>query len=126
MIFICSRFCSPEGVNFELADNLKTTIVSSIVKFLSFHNFKIFWILTTQFKKNLLFKPFIIRKVNTKNLLNLLNRYIPFHSQSTIWSPFLTSMPAISHFVWLILRPQTRENLSNVLITSVTDFSFLN
>ena len=55
-------------VNFEIADNLKTTIFSSIVKFLSFHNFKMFWILTTRFKKNFLFKLFIIRKVNIKNL----------------------------------------------------------
>ena len=34
-------------------------------------------------------------------------------------------MSAISHFALLILSPEKRENLSNVLITSVADFSFL-
>ena len=45
--------------------------------------------------------------------------------QSAILTPFLTPMPAISHFALLILSPEKRENLSNVLITSVADFSFL-
>ena len=37
-------------INFEIANDLKTTILlPSIVKFLSFHNFKIFWILTIWF-----------------------------------------------------------------------------
>ena len=40
-------------------------------------------------------------------------------------NPYLTPMPAISHFVLLMLWPEKRENLSNVLITAVADFSFL-
>ena len=44
---------------------------------------------------------------------------------SVILIPFLTPMLAISHFAFLILGPQKREHLSNILITSVDDFSFL-
>ena len=53
-----------------------------------------------------------------------LNQYNPFHRLPS-QPPFLTPMPAISHFALLILSPEKRENLSNVLITSVADFSFL-
>ena len=45
--------------------------------------------------------------------------------QSAIVTPFLTPIPGVSHFALLILSPEKRENLSNALITSVTDFSFL-
>ena len=44
--------------------------------------------------------------------------------QRAILTPFLTPIPAILHFALLILGPEKGENLSNVLITSVADFSF--
>ena len=45
-----------------------------------------------------------------------------FIPQSAILTPFLTAMPAIS---LCIIDPEKRENFSNVLITSVADYSFL-
>ena len=40
---------------------------------------------------------------------------IHFIPQNVVLTPFLTPMPAISHFAFLILRSEKRENLSNVL-----------
>ena len=50
---------------------------------------------------------------------------IHFITQSAILTPFLTPMPAILHFALFTAMAEKRENLLNVLITSVADFSFL-
>ena len=50
---------------FEMANDLRTTILPSIVNFLSFHNFNFFLFLTICDSKFNLFKLFILGKVNT-------------------------------------------------------------
>ena len=50
-----------------------------------------------------------------------LTHFIP---QSASFTPFSPSIPAISHSVLLILRPEKREKLSNVFMISVAEFIF--
>ena len=73
----------------------------------------------------LLFKFLLLEKKIPKILITSSVKSIHFISQSAILTPFLAPMPAISHFALLILSPEKRENLQNILITSVAVSRFL-
>ena len=52
-------------------------------------------------------------------------KFTHFVPKSAVFAPFLTPIPAISHFVLFILRPEYFEKMSKVLKISIADFSSL-
>ena len=52
-------------------------------------------------------------------------KFTHFVPKSAVFAPFLTPIPAISHFDLFILRPEYLEKMSKVLKISMADFSSL-
>ena len=95
----------------DITKVLKVVVLPSAVKFLIIHNFSTFSIFWTCLIWKCIPKIFIVFLV--KPIQSIL--------QNASDTPFRASIPAISHFALIGLKPERSKNLSKLLITPITE-----
>ena len=90
------------------------------------HKFITIWSFVIWSKKLFLLSRFLLYgKPIPKILTVLVSKLTHSTPQSAIFTPFMTPIPATSHFYLLTLRPENWDIMLKLCKTSVTDFLFI-